>query len=174
MTERRKFGEFKQNRFITVVEVDNSCGIEDLMKQKKYGGFREKDYRKLCSIREELNQLYYENEQLKEEFLKLKHRHSLLHDECLDAECERDSLKKDVESLEKENEQLKADNNRLVNETAKIIAEHQGRVLDLIDEKIDELEKRYKFGQEVYKGCPMHNIRFGINTLKELKKELSE
>lgn len=66
MTERRKFGEFKQNRFITVIEMDNLCGIEDLMKQKKYGGFREKDYRKLCSIHEELNQLYYENEQLKQ------------------------------------------------------------------------------------------------------------
>ena len=65
MTEKRKFGEFKQNRFITTVELDNSCGVEDLMKQKKYDGFREKDYQKLCSIREELNQLYYENEQLK-------------------------------------------------------------------------------------------------------------
>lgn len=46
------------------------------------------------------------------------------------------------------------------------------KVFDLIDEKIDELEKRYKFGQEVYKGCPMHNILFGINVLKELKKRL--
>ena len=48
-----------------------------------------------------------ENWQLKQEYQKLKHRHSLLHDECLDAECERDSLKRDVNSLEKENEQLK-------------------------------------------------------------------
>ena len=71
-----------------------------------------------------------------------------------------------------ENKQLKSDNHRLVNETARIVAEHQGRVLDLIDDKVDELEKKYKFGQEVYQGCPMHNIRFGINTLKELKKEL--
>ena len=66
MTERRKFGEFKQNRFITFVEIDNSCGIEDLMKHKKYKGFRERDFQKLCSIREELNQLYYENEELKQ------------------------------------------------------------------------------------------------------------
>ena len=73
-----------------------------------------------------------------------------------------------------ENKQLKSDNNRLVNETAKIVAEHQSKILDLIDDKIDELEGRYKFGQEVYRGCPMHNIRFGINTLKELKKELIE
>lgn len=47
--------------------------------------------------------------QLKKEYQKLKHRHGLLHDECLDVECERDSLKKDVKSLEKENEQLKKD-----------------------------------------------------------------
>ena len=79
-----------------------------------------------------------------------------------------------LNNLIEENEQLKSDNNRLVNETAKVVAEHQKKVLDLIDEKIDKLEKRYKFGQEVYKGCPMHNILFGINSLKELKKELQE
>ena len=45
--------------------------------------------------------------QLKEAYQTLKHRHSLLHDECLEIECDRDSLKKDVISLEKENEQLK-------------------------------------------------------------------
>ena len=53
------------------------------------------------------SKLEKENEELKQEYLKLDHRHGLLHDVCLDAECERDSLKKDVESLEKENEQLK-------------------------------------------------------------------
>jgi hypothetical protein len=80
----------------------------------------------------------------------------------------------ELKGLQKENEQLKADNNRLVNETAKVVAEHQRKVLDLIDDKIDELEEQYKFGQEVYRGCPMHNIGFGINVLKELKRELSE
>jgi len=55
----------------------------------------------------ELNRLSEENEQLKQAYQTLKHRHSLLHDECLEAECDRDSLKKDVISLEKENEQLK-------------------------------------------------------------------
>lgn len=48
-----------------------------------------------------------ENEKLKQVYQTLKHRHSLLHDECLEAECDRDSLKKDVISLEKENKQLK-------------------------------------------------------------------
>lgn len=46
--------------------------------------------------------------ELEKAYIQLKHRHSLLHDECIDAECARDSLKKDVKSLEKENEQLKS------------------------------------------------------------------
>ena len=54
-----------------------------------------------------------ENEQLKQEYQKLKHRHSLLHDECIDAECDRDRYHNDVLSLEKENEQLKKENQRL-------------------------------------------------------------
>ena len=62
------------------------------------------------------NELSEENEQLKQSYAKLKHRHDLLHDEYIDAECERYSLKKEVESLEKENEQLKK--------------EHQGRKLE--------------------------------------------
>lgn len=48
-----------------------------------------------------------ENEHLKQSYTKLKDRHDLLHDEYVDVECEKYSLKKDVESLEKENEQLK-------------------------------------------------------------------
>ena len=56
---------------------------------------------------QETNKLFEENKQLKQAYQTLKHRHSLLHDECLEAECDRDSLKKDVISLEKENEQLK-------------------------------------------------------------------
>ena len=47
-----------------------------------------------------------ENEQLKQAYQTLKSRHSLLHDECLEAECDRNSLKKDVILLEKENENL--------------------------------------------------------------------
>lgn len=52
-------------------------------------------------------QLKEENEQLKQAYQTLKHRHSLLHDVCIEAECDRDSLKKDVISLEKENDKLK-------------------------------------------------------------------
>lgn len=58
-------------------------------------------------IANKLNALQKENEKLKQSYTKLKHRHDLLHDEYVDAECERYSLKKEVESLEKENEQLK-------------------------------------------------------------------
>ena len=60
-------------------------------------------------------QLEEDNEQLKQAYQTLKYRHGLLHDECLEAECDRDSLKKDVISLEKENEQLKRQNKHLSN-----------------------------------------------------------
>lgn len=63
-----------------------------------------------------LNELYEENGQLKQAYQTLKHRHSLLHDVCIEAECDRDSLKKDVISLEKENEQLKKENKELQQE----------------------------------------------------------
>ena len=46
-------------------------------------------------------ELLEENEQLKKAYTQLKHRHSLLHDVCLDAECDRDSYRKDIVSLEK-------------------------------------------------------------------------
>ena len=52
-------------------------------------------------------ELFEENEQLKQAYTQLKHRHSLLHDVCIDAECDRDSYRKDIVSLEEENEQLK-------------------------------------------------------------------
>ena len=83
-----------------------------------------------------------------------------------------DAINKLLNELNDENKELKAkvgDKTVAVEvETCKLME----KVFNRIDKKIDELEKRYKFGQEVYKGCPMHNIRFGINTLKELKKEL--
>lgn len=59
----------------------------------------------------DLHRLAEENEQLRQSYIQLEHRHSLLHDECLDAECDRDSYHKDVLSLEKENEKLRTKNN---------------------------------------------------------------
>ena len=59
------------------------------------------------AMEEEIECLSEENEQLKKAYAQLKHRHSLLHDVCIDAECDRDSYRKDIASLEKENEQLK-------------------------------------------------------------------
>ena len=59
-------------------------------------------------------ELLKENEQLKKAYAQLKHRHSLLHDVCIDAECDRDSYRKDIASLEKENEQLKTDNGAFI------------------------------------------------------------
>lgn len=40
-----------------------------------------------------------------------------------------------------------------------------------IDDKIDELEDKYEFGQK-HGFCKMHNIKFAINILKELQNEL--
>lgn len=54
-----------------------------------------------------LNQFNDENEQLKQSYTELKHKHSLLHDVCIEAECDRDSYQKDILSLEEENEKLK-------------------------------------------------------------------
>ena len=61
-----------------------------------------------------------ENEQLKQVYTQLKHRHSLLHDECIDAECDRDRYRKDIASLEKENEQLKQEIETLHEENQKL------------------------------------------------------
>ena len=67
----------------------------------------------LLSINVE-EELLKENEELKQAYAHLKHRHSLLHDVCIDAECDRDSYRKDIASLEKENEQLRTKNNAYI------------------------------------------------------------
>ena len=61
-------------------------------------------------IAESLNILIKKNEQLEREYNKLKHRHSLLHDECLTA---KEGLEKDVLELERENAQLIQGNEKL-------------------------------------------------------------
>lgn len=63
-------------------------------------------------LKEDNKQLKQELESFEQVYQSLKHRHSLLHDECLEAECDRDSLKKDVISLEEENYQLKREKER--------------------------------------------------------------
>ena len=69
-----------------------------------------------------------ENEQLKQVYTQLKHRHSLLHDECIDAECDRDSYRKDIASLEKENEQLKK-LNIPIDEIKDTVSDYRGRII---------------------------------------------
>ena len=59
-------------------------------------------------IAESLNILIKKNEQLEREYNKLKHRHSLLHDECLTVEHAKEGLENDIISLEKENFELKS------------------------------------------------------------------
>ena len=61
----------------------------------------------------------------------------------------------------------------LQNMGVNLIDEGRPSVFNLIDDNIKELEDRYEFGQsKYYSACPMHNIQFGINTLKQLKEEL--
>ena len=92
-------------------------------------------------------ELLKENEQLKQVYTQLKHRHSLLHDVCLDAECERDSLKKDVNSLEKENERL----TDKLNQTALELVDgviSQGKAVEISEMSYSEfLDYRAKNGK---------------------------
>ena len=69
-----------------------------------------------------------------------------------------------LNELSEENYQLKLDNNRLVNETAKSVAEHQKKVLDLIDEKLNSFDEIYTNGDLA--------LSTGKILLLELKKEL--
>jgi cell division protein FtsB len=112
-----------------------------------------------------LNALNDENEQLKQSYTKLKHRHSLLHDECLDAECDRDSYQKDVSSLEKENEQLKEE----IKDFQDLLANRENELLKPVWDKIYS-----EFENMVYA-----EKRAIINLLNEcydeiMKKELQE
>lgn len=65
-----------------------------------------------------------------------------------------------LNELYKENEKLKQEIQKLTVQKLEI--------RKWINDKISDLEKKYEFGQTEYKGCPMHNIQFGINILKEL------
>lgn len=79
-----------------------------------------------------------------------------------------------LNELHEENKELKAkvDNKEVAVEveTCKVME----KIFDLIDKKIKELEDKYEFGRTEYRACPMHNIMFGINVLKELKRELEK
>ena len=59
-----------------------------------------------------------------------------LHDENNILKASNGEYEDALARLEEENEQLKSDNNRLVNETAKVVAEHQSKVFNLINAKI--------------------------------------
>ena len=166
MTEKKyEYCRGKYRHYIQDIEKDG------VWKEGYRGTYGEFDLDKITVL---LNRLNDENQRLK---IKNRGLQSELEIRKADVDYANKisvELFDECKQYKKENEELKSNNNRLVNETAKIVAEHQRKVLDLIDDKIDELEEQYKFGQEVYRGCPMHNIGFGINVLKELKKELVE
>ena len=105
MTEKRfKSENIKFSSFIVDLNSATSKGA-NTTKYKSYDTNTEKKCDELTDL---LNRLNNENEQLKKGYKKLKDRHSLLHDVCIEAECDRDRYHKDVVSLEKENEQLKS------------------------------------------------------------------
>jgi len=86
-----------QKRFAVTQTVLGS-GIYDYQVENELcESYDEDAYVEACRKLNELNEMY----------LKLKHRHSLLHDECTDLEVERNRLQNDVNSLEKENKELK-------------------------------------------------------------------
>lgn len=68
--------------------------------------------------------------------------------------------------LIQEKEELKKENEKLTVQKLEI--------RKWVNDKISYLEKKYEFGQTEYKGCPMHNIQFGINILKELQEYWEE
>ena len=120
------FEEKTEKRFELIWETDEMCNVFDndlnvnstisvedvvdlLNEQHETIQRLNRNIDELLSVNVE-KELFEENEQLKKAYTQLKHRHSLLHDVCIDAECDRDSYRKDIASLEKENEQLKQSN----------------------------------------------------------------
>ena len=65
------------------------------------------------------------------------------------------------------------ENNKLKQENEKLTVQKL-EIKKWVNDKISYLEKKYEFGQTEYKGCPMHNIQFGINILKELQEYWEE
>lgn len=62
-----------------------------------------------------------------------------------DREWQSNEYKKLLDSfmaLKEKYQKIKKDNDRLVSETAKVIAEHQAHVIELIDKKIEEADER--------------------------------
>lgn len=92
-------------------------------------------------IAESLNILIKKNEQLEREYNKLKHRHSLLHDECLTVEHAKEGLENDIISLKKENEQLKQE---LFESEKDYLIENYSDNPTRRDEKIRALTEEFK------------------------------
>ena len=139
MTEKR-FKMVKSEFTGKYIPVDNNkfynfCGFEDKWDCINFVRALN-DFSKRAITNGKIASKYLEeNEQLKQAYTQLEHRHSLLHDVCIDAECDRDSYRKDVVSLEKENEQLKSE--------LKALRKKYNDFSDMIEQQLKELDKRW-------------------------------
>lgn len=132
----------------------------------------------------ENNKLREENEGLKKENKELRkymyHAPQILSILLKENEVIKEDYKHHISEL-----QGQIDTQKLINKSLKINEEYNKKAIQKltvqkleirkwINDKISYLEKKYEFGQTEYKGCPMHNIQFGINILKELREYWEE
>ena len=92
--------------------IENCCSITDL----------KKNWKTVCN---KLNEINEENEELKQAYVKLKHYHSNLHDECIELEWDKDRYYKDVLTLEQENEELKKENKAFEHHLSELQGENE-------------------------------------------------
>lgn len=117
----------------TVIEVEDAFDLVNTLHEEN---------KELKKQREEV---FIRERNTKNELRELKHKHSLLHDECLDAECDRDSYQKDVSLLEKENEDLK----KLLEAYRKSVADYKYQICKAVDEKLSMVELADNCGIDV-------------------------
>lgn len=133
-----------------------------------------------CGLMEkEIERLSEENDKLKQSYIQLEHRHSLLHDVCLDAECDRDGYHKDVLSLEKENEQLKFKLEEVKSDEKQLeisFMEFKMKLIEKLQIHYDyATEQRQKNLNDIFVAKAYDIIRYDIKKLaEEMRVDLCE
>ena len=159
-------------RFKLSFAKDTEGYITDKIEHKTYFLRGDNAKKEITGI---LNQFYNENEDLKTDISVLNRHYDEYANICAKLKKENVQLKQELNDCQTKKQNIKdlLMNSEAVVEQKKLQELIYNTVFNIIDDKIKELEDKYEFGQTVYNGCPMHNIQFGINTLKELKNELS-